>query len=234
MKAAAATIILLALSGADTRAGALGRAPQSGLSLEIVGGEIVTPRPAAGAREAEPSLEDLPELDPLRLDTFDRGSADTARGLPQNGLVALRGSASAPPVVVDATVAPLLDAVLMEARARGIRVTVTSAFRTTGRQAALYANRASNPHPVSPPGASLHEAGFAVDVARSAHAEAEWATLVDIFSRYGARWAGPDDPVHFQWDPVALGFPSPHAAIAANQNHYTRLIRGGASAKDRR
>lgn len=45
----------------------------------------------------------------------------------------------------------------------GKPVQINSGFRSRAKQAELYANRASNPNPVAPPGSSLHEQGLAAD-----------------------------------------------------------------------
>lgn len=47
---------------------------------------------------------------------------------------------------------------------RGQSWTVTSGLRTDAEQAALYADRASNPYPVAAPGKSIHRTGEGADV----------------------------------------------------------------------
>lgn len=75
----------------------------------------------------------------------------------------------------------------------GFPATVTSGYRSTQRQAELYAKRGSNRFPVAPPGRSYHEYGRAVDL----HSKApNW------LRRLAAAWSGIDwkstDRVHFQ------------------------------------
>jgi hypothetical protein len=73
-------------------------------------------------------------------------------------------------------------------------VPVTSGWRSTQRQAALYANRATNPFPVARPGMSAHERGRAVDVPRTFAPR-----LAAVAARVGLCRPWPDtDPVHFE------------------------------------
>jgi hypothetical protein len=91
---------------------------------------------------------------------------------------------------------PALRAALAEAaRLLGVpRIPVTSGWRSTAQQAALYANRARNPYPVARPGTSAHERGTAVDVPR-----AFAARLAAVGARTGLCRPWPEtDPVHFE------------------------------------
>lgn len=58
----------------------------------------------------------------------------------------------------------LLERLEALASALGKQLTITSGGRSRAEQAALYADRASNPYPVAPPGTSVHETGKAADV----------------------------------------------------------------------
>ncbi|HEC10521.1 MAG TPA: hypothetical protein ENI86_13320 [Acidimicrobiales bacterium] len=61
--------------------------------------------------------------------------------------------------------APAMLAALARAdQLTGTTVPVVSGYRSRARQAALWANRESNPYPVAPPGRSRHETGMAIDV----------------------------------------------------------------------
>ena len=76
----------------------------------------------------------------------------------------------------------------------GRPVPVVSGFRSTAKQAELYAERASNPYPVAPPGSSKHEHGLAVDVPRALA-----PSLAGISSSTGLCQPYPGtDPVHFE------------------------------------
>jgi len=94
-----------------------------------------------------------------------------------------------------AGLAPAMRAALARAeQLLGQPVPITSGFRSTEKQAALYANRAANPYPVAPPGSSMHERGLAVDV------PADFvARLLEVAPRAGLCHPYPvDDPIHFE------------------------------------
>src|SRR4051812_19633208 len=89
---------------------------------------------------------------------------------------------------------PALD----ELRRAGIKFNVTSAFRSPEKQAALYANRASNPYPVAPPGSSTHEKGLAADIALTDEGQRDKAT--QILTSHGWNWRlGAKDRVHYEY-----------------------------------
>ncbi len=50
--------------------------------------------------------------------------------------------------------------------------------------------------PAAPPGSSKHELGLAIDIVFPT--DEGFATAVDAAEEFGLRWAGPDDPVHFE------------------------------------
>lgn len=84
---------------------------------------------------------------------------------------------------------------LQEARRDGLRVTVTSTFRTRAKQEQLYRAwlaRGRSGLPAAPPGYSTHEYGFAVDLVAN-----DTARLVQLAECEGLHWAGPGDRVHF-------------------------------------
>ena len=76
----------------------------------------------------------------------------------------------------------------------GRPVPITSGYRSTDAQAQLYANRASNPYPVAPPGSSMHERGLAIDV------PADFVDdLLAVAPKVGLCQPYPaDDPIHFE------------------------------------
>ena len=76
----------------------------------------------------------------------------------------------------------------------GHPVPITSGYRSTEAQAALYANRAGNPYPVAAPGSSMHEKGLAID------GPADFVPrLLEIAPRAGLCQPYPvDDPIHFE------------------------------------
>ena len=80
------------------------------------------------------------------------------------------------------------------ARSLGFQARVTSAYRSTAKQAWLY-NRylqGLQEYPVAPPGTSDHEKGLALDVVSTNPDK-----LVSLLTSAGLSWAGPADPVHF-------------------------------------
>ena len=91
--------------------------------------------------------------------------------------------------------APAMRAALARAeQLLGRPVPITSGFRSSAAQAALYANRAANPYPVAPPGSSMHEKGLAIDVPAGFV-----PTLLAVAPRAGLCQPYPgDDPVHFE------------------------------------
>ena len=76
----------------------------------------------------------------------------------------------------------------------GRKVPITSGYRSSERQAELYAARAANPYPVAPPGSSMHEKGLAIDV------PADFVpTLLAVAAKAGLCQPYPgDDPIHFE------------------------------------
>lgn len=80
------------------------------------------------------------------------------------------------------------------ARSLGFQARVTSAYRSTKKQAWLYDRylRGLQPYPVAPPGTSDHEYGLALDVVSTNPDK-----LVALLTSAGLYWAGPSDPVHF-------------------------------------
>lgn len=74
-------------------------------------------------------------------------------------------------------------------------VQINSGYRSTQKQAQLYANRASNPNPVAAPGHSLHEQGLAAD---GTVGGVPLGTLpAAVLARFGLEKV-PGDPVHVQ------------------------------------
>lgn len=82
------------------------------------------------------------------------------------------------------------------AAAAGLKPRVTSVFRSYQRQAQLYRLFLAGkmPYTVLPPGRSKHQSGLAFDMV-TAHPEqvGSWWRSV------GGHWAGPTDPVHFEY-----------------------------------
>jgi hypothetical protein len=117
------------------------------ISFEVLGEDARVTVRQGQAEAAARARRVIPRRSGTGAGTAHAGSAATAFGHAAGGL------------------APAMQAALARAgELLGEPVPITSGFRSSEQQAALYANRASNPYPVAPPGSSLHERGLAVDV----------------------------------------------------------------------
>ncbi|HTJ74131.1 MAG TPA: M15 family metallopeptidase [Acidimicrobiales bacterium] len=190
MVLAGVSIVLLARVGgaATARAGARNAADAAALAGAAEG------RDAAVAL-AEANGAELLSYQDIGMDTLVRvrlGPAEAtgrARRSGDRGGAGGSGSGSAKGL------APAMRAALARAeQLLGRPVPITSGFRSTEKQAALYANRAANPYPVAAPGSSMHEKGLAIDV------PADFVpTLLAVASRAGLCHPYPvDDPIHFE------------------------------------
>jgi len=88
-------------------------------------------------------------------------------------------------------------------KAQDGRLVVTSARRSSAKQAELYARYKAGKSliPANRPGTSLHEHGLAFDLARLGKdplGDPLLAWLGSWWEYYGGRWGGIRDPVHFQ------------------------------------
>ena len=109
-------------------------------------------------------------------------------GGPPSGAPAAGGGAGADGL------APAMRAALARAeQLLGHPVPIVSGYRSPEAQAALWANRATNPYPVAPPGSSMHERGLAVDVPLDVVPR-----LAAVAGQAGLCHPHPDDPVHFE------------------------------------
>lgn len=75
------------------------------------------------------------------------------------------------------------------------RLQITSVRRSRTQQLALYYNRAHNPYPVAPPGASMHEHGLAWDMVGPREQLYEAGR---IWNSWGGHWS-PVDEIHFEY-----------------------------------
>lgn len=83
-----------------------------------------------------------------------------------------------------------------ELNPKGEAFPITSGFRTTPKQADLFANRASNPNLVAPPGYSTHEKGMGIDIL--SHVPDTFLANYGLHRPYGKK-----DPVHVEINPTA-------------------------------
>ncbi|HYL99610.1 MAG TPA: D-alanyl-D-alanine carboxypeptidase family protein [Blastocatellia bacterium] len=139
-----------------------------------------------------------------------------------------------PPGYVDPKVRSQLSAAERDMKRAGIKPKITSTWRSSKDQTWIYnctsSKRCRATHPglykALPPGQSLHEAGFAVDVAGIAsgqrgekHLTPQGRKIVRIMDKHGFKWRyGLRDPVHFEADPKQHGYRSIKQAIQINQN----------------
>jgi hypothetical protein len=88
-----------------------------------------------------------------------------------------------------------------ELNPKGEPLPITSGFRDFSKQSQLFANRASNPNLVAPPGYSSHEKGMGIDI--SPGVPDSFLANYGLFRPYGAK-----DPVHVEINPKANFQPS--------------------------
>jgi len=124
-------------------------------------------------------------------------------------------------------------AALVDMKRARLSPKVTSYWRSSADQARLHRCSMSRScrlnHPglyrAMPPGKSVHEAGFAVDIAGVAagprgakRLTPKGRRMVAIMKRHGFNWRyGLNDPVHFEANPQSYGYKSVKQAIKRNQ-----------------
>jgi LAS superfamily LD-carboxypeptidase LdcB len=127
-----------------------------------------------------------------------------------------------------------LNAAVREMRRRGIRPRINSAFRSRTEQRAIYRcsrNRRCRArrgiYGAKPPGASMHEAGLAVDIGgvatggRRRRLTPKGRHIVRIMRKHGFIWRyGLKDPAHFELSPRLAGYRTEKAAIRAGQRRW--------------
>ncbi len=130
-----------------------------------------------------------------------------------------------------------LKAALDDMQAVGVCPTITSAYRSSAQQRKMY--HCSHRHrcrvrrgiySAHKPGASLHEAGLAVDLASVAYGKKRHRRLtrdgkkmVKVMRRHGFQWRyGLKDPAHFELEPRQVGYKNKRHAIAAAQQREAR------------
>jgi hypothetical protein len=134
---------------------------------------------------------------------------------------------------VDPRIARNYQAALRDMKRAGIKPRVTSVWRSSESQAQLHkcslSNRCRRSNPglyrALPAGQSIHEAGFAVDMAGIAtgprgnkRLTPQGRRIVAIMEKNGFNWRyGLADPVHFEADPRRHGYRSVKEAINRTQ-----------------
>lgn len=162
------------------------------------------------------------EIAKTRKGRRSKKSANTAENLPCH-----------PKDYVDPKIARNYQNALREMKRAGIKPRVTSVWRSSENQAELHRCslntrcRRANPglYRALPAGKSIHEAGFAVDMAGIAagprgakHLTPQGKRIVAIMKKNGFNWRyGLADPVHFEADPTKHGYRSVQQAITRTQ-----------------
>ena len=134
---------------------------------------------------------------------------------------------------IDPKIARNYNTAMRDMRRAGIKPRVTSVWRSSESQAQLHRCslstrcRRSNPglYRALPAGKSIHEAGFAVDMAGIAtgprgdkRLTPQGKRIVAIMKKNGFNWRyGLADPVHFEADPKKHGYRSVQEAITRTQ-----------------
>ncbi|MBI3652184.1 MAG: D-alanyl-D-alanine carboxypeptidase family protein [Acidobacteria bacterium] len=134
---------------------------------------------------------------------------------------------------VDPKIKGKYTAALRDMKRFGVEPKITSAWRSTDKQAALYrcSNsqkcRSRNPglYYAKPPGTSAHEAGLAVDISGVAagprgakRITPKGHKIIRIMEKNGFAWRyGLKDPAHFEANPKAAGYRNLHQAIKKTQ-----------------
>lgn len=129
-------------------------------------------------------------------------------------------------------VAGKLNSAMRELRRGGIKPVITSAWRSSAKQAALHncakskrCRLSRGVYGANPPGSSLHEAGFAVDIAGIAtgprgarRLTPRGRRIVQVMRKHGFSWRYRlADPAHFEVNPTRYGFRSVKQAIHTSQ-----------------
>jgi len=140
-----------------------------------------------------------------------------------------------------------LAAALHDLDRHGIRVHMTTAYRSHAEQRGLF--RCAHQHAcrarrgiyaAARPGRSLHEAGLAVDLAgvakrgRRRRLTPQGTQIVRIMRRHGFEWRyGLRDPAHFEIAPRTAGYRTRRAAIAAGIVHPGLAVSHGVARRHR-
>ncbi|HSB08173.1 MAG TPA: D-alanyl-D-alanine carboxypeptidase family protein [Blastocatellia bacterium] len=134
---------------------------------------------------------------------------------------------------VDPKIARNYKAAMRDMKRAGIKPQITSVWRSSENQAQLRRCslstrcRRANPglYRALPAGKSMHEAGFAVDIAGIAagprgqkRLTPKGRRIVGIMKKNGFKWRyGLSDPAHFEADPRKYGYRNPQQAINKTQ-----------------
>ncbi|HYF47045.1 MAG TPA: M15 family metallopeptidase [Acidimicrobiales bacterium] len=185
-------VVVAAAVGAMLLLGALGGRALQGAQAQTAADAAAL----AGAAEGPEAAAELARLNGSATTGVEGGVGDAtvAVRVGQAGAVARASSLPLDGPGTQGLTAAMRAAVARAARLLGRPIPISSGWRSPAEQAALWADRASNPYPVARPGTSLHERGLAIDVPR-----AFVATLRGVAAAAGLCQPLPvTDPVHFE------------------------------------
>jgi hypothetical protein len=192
-------LVALAMVAAGGAALLLGRLGEAGVA-RAAARTAADASALAGAAEGEAAAREVATANGavlLRYEVLGQDTRVTVRQGPAEAVARARARRKPPPPKAGSHsgLAPAMRAALAKAeQLLGEPVPITSGFRPTEEQAALYARRSENPYPVAPPGSSAHERGLAVDVPASFVPR-----LLSVASQAGLCQPYPgDDPIHFE------------------------------------
>jgi hypothetical protein len=139
-----------------------------------------------------------------------------------------------PPDYIDPKVVGKYSSAMRDLKRLGVQPKITSAWRSSEKQAALYrcSNsqncRSRNPglYYAKPPGSSAHEAGLAVDISGIAagprgakRITRNGQKIIRVMEKNGFSWRyGLKDPAHFEANPRKAGYQNLNQAIKKTQS----------------
>ena len=186
-------LVVAAAVGAMLLLGALGARALQGAQAQTAADAAAL----AGAAEGPDAAEELARLNGSAPTGVQGGVGDatvSVRVGPADAVARASTPPALPAVGTEGLTAAIAAAVARAGQLLGRAVPITSGWRSAAQQAALWADRASNPYPVARPGTSMHERGLAIDVPRSFV-----ATLRGVAAAAGLCQPLPvTDPVHFE------------------------------------
>jgi hypothetical protein len=138
---------------------------------------------------------------------------------------------------VDPKIAGKYNTAMRDMKRAGVEPKITSAWRSSEHQAALYkcsnSQKCRNRNPglyyAKPPGTSAHEAGLAVDISGIAagprgakRVTRNGQRIIHIMEKNGFNWRyGLKDPAHFEASPKRVGYSNLSQAIKKSQSNCT-------------
>ena len=139
-------------------------------------------------------------FDPQSLNLYSHALNNPLVWIDTDGLELVRAVLSnGQSVVVDRSIAGDVMSLMDDAQAAGLRVTITSGFRSVQEQRRLYEayRNGHSRYPAARPGHSGHNSGQSIDIGTGRMSQAQRNQLAEIARRNGLPYAGAIDAVHF-------------------------------------